>query len=97
MRSATTWWRWCWATRWASCRWRDDPVAAGLVLWYALAWVAVYLSLLHDHEPGESPVYTAVRDAATDPDGGLRTAAGADPADDDGSAPGGLENEPTLN
>lgn len=52
----------------------DDRVAAGVVHWYVLSWVAVYLSLLHEHEPGESPVYTAVRDAATDPDGRLREA-----------------------
>lgn len=42
----------------------DDPVAEALIVWYLGAWVAGYLALLHDVDPGESAVYRQVRDTA---------------------------------
>lgn len=41
-----------------------DPGARALVIWYAAMWVAVYLALLHQLSPGDSPVYQAVLQAA---------------------------------
>lgn len=42
----------------------SDPVAEALVLWYFSTWVAAYLALLHDREPGDDEVYRRVRDSA---------------------------------
>ena len=42
----------------------EDPVGEALVVWYLSAWVAGYLALLHDFDPGESAVYRRVRDSA---------------------------------
>ncbi len=42
----------------------EDPVAQALIVWYLSAWVAGYLALLHNFDPGESPVYRQVRDSA---------------------------------
>ena len=42
----------------------DDPVAEALVVWYLAAWVAAYLALLHNFDPGDSHVYGKVRDSA---------------------------------
>ncbi len=42
----------------------DDPVGEGLVMWYLITWVAAYLALLHDFDPGDATVYQQVRDSA---------------------------------
>lgn len=42
----------------------EDAVGEALVVWYLSAWVAGYLALLHDFDPGESAVYRQVRDSA---------------------------------
>jgi hypothetical protein len=42
----------------------DDAVAEGIVVWYLGLWVAAYLALLHDMDPGVSEVYERVRATA---------------------------------
>ncbi len=42
----------------------EDVVAEGLVTWYVGAWVAAYVALLHDFDPGVSDVYERVRGSA---------------------------------
>lgn len=42
----------------------DDPVGEALVLWYLATWVAAYLALLHEFDPGDGEVYQQVRDSA---------------------------------
>lgn len=42
----------------------EDPVGEALVVWYLGAWVAAYLALLHNFDPGDSGVYGKVRDSA---------------------------------
>lgn len=42
----------------------SDGVLEGLALWYAAAWMAAYLALLHEQAPGESDLYRKVASVA---------------------------------